>query len=61
MATKTVYLSGTCKWAKLARPDDKYKNYTMDLYPDETGLKNLEASGYKAKFKEDADGEKFIT
>lgn len=61
MSTKNIVLQGKAKWCKVYKPDEKYKKYSIELYPDATSWKTLEASGYKPKVKEDEDGQKFIT
>lgn len=62
----TILISGTAKWAKV-RPDqkvksydEKYEEYTLDLYPDDKGWLDFKRSGLQIKDKMDADGAKFI-
>lgn len=60
MATTEVYLSGKAKWAKVYKPDEKYRNWTINLYLDDDSLKKYKASGMSMAFKEDDDGS-FVT
>lgn len=62
MATTTVYLRGTCKWAKLKQPDKKYNIWSIDLYPDEASLAALKKSGAQTKIRidEKEDHQPFI-
>lgn len=55
------YFSGTCNWAKVHKPDDKYKNYTIDLYMDDKSKKAYKKSGLQLKNRTDKDGEEFVT
>lgn len=60
MSSKTVYLSGEFKWAKLQTPDTKYEpKYTLDLYLDETSMTTFHDSGLKVQLRDGEDG-KFI-
>jgi len=61
MATKTVYLSGTCKWAKLAKPDEKYNRYAINLYMDTKSEDVFKKSGMQNEVKKDKDGLAFIS
>lgn len=56
MATKTFYFSGTCKWAKLNKPDTKYNNFGIDLYLDEKSWDAFKKSELQLKVKKDDDG-----
>lgn len=56
MATEHILLNGTCKWAKVRKPDDKYNNYTIDLYMDKESFSAFELSGLQLTPKEDEDG-----
>ncbi len=56
MATEQLLFSGTCKWAKVRRPDDTYNNYTIDLYMDEESMNAFIVSGLQLQPKEDEDG-----
>jgi len=60
MATSAVYLSGKAKWAKVYQPDDKYQNWTVQLYMDKDSLKKYQESGMSMAIKEDEDG-KYVT
>ena len=57
MATTEVYLSGKSKWAKVYKPDEKYQNWTINLYLNEETLKKYEASGMSMAVKQDEDGQ----
>jgi hypothetical protein len=59
MATKTYYFSGLIKWAKRQK-DDRYNNYTINLYPDDKTFQAIKDTGVQIKPKEDEDG-KFFT
>lgn len=60
MATNYYYLSGKAKWAKLFKPDDKYKNWQINVYLDDASKKTFTESGMSMQPKRDDDGE-FIT
>lgn len=65
MAKKTKWYTfeGTIKWAKVYEPDEfrGASNWTIDFYPkDEAEKKAITATGIQGRFKEDADGNKFI-
>lgn len=60
MATKTYYLTGKCKWAKLDVPDKEYGLYSIDLYPDEGSWKKFKESGCAVQERQDDDGENYI-
>jgi hypothetical protein len=60
MATKYIYLSGTTKWAKVRKPDEKYDNFQVPLYLNEPSKKVFEESGLSLGVKSDDDGE-YIT
>lgn len=59
MATKFFDLTGTVKWAKVRKPDDKYNNWTVNFYPDERSWRIFQDSGLQIRPKEDEDG-KFV-
>lgn len=59
MSTQMVYLTGIAKWAKVYKPDDKYQNFSLDLYLDKPSWAVFEESGLGLTPKEDDDG-KFI-
>ena len=56
MATKNYYFTGTVKWAKVRKPDEKYNDYKIDLYPDEASVNLIKESGVQVKPKENEDG-----
>jgi len=56
MASKNIYLTGDCKWARVYEPDLKYKRWTIDVYPDAASWSVYEASGLDLKLREDTDG-----
>lgn len=56
MTTKTMYVSGTCKWARVRTPDEKYGNYSINLYPDKGSLNAIQESGIQLAPKTDEDG-----
>ena len=60
MATKYYYLSGTAKWAKLKKPDDKYNNFQLPLYLDKKSLELYKTLGLGLKVKTDDEGT-FVT
>lgn len=55
-----VYLTGIVKWAKVHKPDEKYQNFSLNLYPDKDTWAVFAESGIGVTPKEDDDG-KFIT
>lgn len=57
MATSAVYLTGKAKWAKVYQPDDKYQNWTVQLYMDKDSLKKYQESGMSMAIKEDEEGQ----
>jgi hypothetical protein len=57
MATREVYLSGKAKWAKVYKPDEKYQNWTIQLYMDKDSLKTYQGSGMSMAVKKDDDGD----
>jgi hypothetical protein len=56
MSTQIIYLHGTCKWAKLETPDEKYGHWTLDLYPDQESLAKVKKSGLELKERTDNEG-----
>ncbi len=60
MATKLYLFDGTCKWAKLDVPDEKYQKYQIDVYLDSENRQIFDNSGLQLKVKEDEGGE-FVT
>ena len=56
-----IYLSGTCKWAKLYELDTKFEpKWSINLYPDEHSWEKIRKYGVPQKMREDNDG-KYIT
>lgn len=60
MASSYYYLSGKAKWAKLFKPDDKYKNWQIQVYMDDPSMKIFDESGMTMQKKTDEDGT-FVT
>ena len=60
MASSYFYLTGKAKWAKLFKPDDKYKNWQIQVYMDDASMKIYDESGMTMAKKQDDDGE-FVT
>lgn len=56
MASKYYYLSGKAKWARLFTPDDKYKNYKIDLALDDKSKEVFVDSGMTMQAKTQDDG-----
>lgn len=56
MSTKHYYFTGTVKWAKVRKPDEKYNDYKINLYPDKESLNLIKESGVQVEPKEDEDG-----
>lgn len=61
-ANKEDYLSGKAKWAKLHKPDLKYKKWSIVLYPDAPSLEKIRAwkemvGPIKNVIKRDEDGD----
>lgn len=56
MASNYYYLSGKAKWAKLFKPDDKYKNWQIQVYLDAASMKQYDESGMTMAKKQDDDG-----
>jgi hypothetical protein len=56
MATTAVYLSGKAKWAKVYTPDEKYQNWTINLYMDKDNLQKYQESGMTMNVKKDEEG-----
>lgn len=57
MPTREVHLSGKAKWAKVYKPDDKYQNWTIQVYMDKDSLKTYQESGMSMAIKKDEDGQ----
>lgn len=62
MSTAYHYFTGTCKWAKLAEPDEYkgQKKYKINLYLDKAGLRKLNESEARLTVRQDDDG-KYVT
>jgi hypothetical protein len=60
MATAYYYLTGKAKWARLFTPDEKYKNYKVDLMLDAESKKKFIESGMTMVPKMAEEGE-YIT
>lgn len=56
MATRYLYLTGKAKWARVHKPDEKYHNYSVQLYLDKASSKAFSESGLGLSVKEDEDG-----
>lgn len=56
MASKYYYLTGKAKWARLFTPDDKYKNYKIDLALDDASKEAFAESGMQLNSKAAEDG-----
>lgn len=56
MATKVIYVTGPCKWARVYKPDEKYGNYSIEVYPDKASMVALAESGIQVSPKEDEEG-----
>lgn len=57
MASSYYYLSGKAKWAKLFKPDDKYKNWQINLSLDDESKQKFVDSGMTMTIKRDDEGE----
>lgn len=60
MASAYYYLTGKAKWARLFTPDEKYKNYKIDLLLDAESKKKFAESGMTMTPKMSEEGE-YIT
>jgi hypothetical protein len=60
MATKYYYISGPTKWAKVFKPDDKYNNFQVPLYLNDSNMKLFKEMNLSLKVREDEDGT-FVT
>lgn len=59
MATRFFYFHGKAKWAKVRKPDEKYGNYTINLYPTPESRNLIAESGLQIAPKNDDEGEFF--
>ena len=60
MSTQILYIEGVGKWVKPypGQEDTKYgKKAVMELYPNEKGILQLKAAGWRKKFYESEDGQ----
>lgn len=59
---ETYFFQGPCKWAKVYKPDTKFKpgHYSIDVYLDDDAVKEYKKIGLRNKVKEDEDG-KFVS
>ena len=48
----TYYFTGDCKWAKVYKPDDRYKKYSIDVELDEVQQKEYDSIELKGKARE---------
>lgn len=56
MATKYLYLEGIAQWTKAKEPDEKYNNYSIDLYVTPEADANMKQSGAQLTRREDDKG-----
>lgn len=61
MATTYLQVRGKCEWAQVYKPSQKYDNYSIVVYPDARGLKDLKASGISVRPKQNDEGETSYT
>lgn len=60
MASTVHYLfEGTCKWAKVRKPDD-YDNFSIDLYPTTETMELFKGSNIAVGVRTDDDSEEFL-
>lgn len=59
MPTKYFYFQGKTKWCKARKPDEKYGNYTINLYPTDESRALIAESGLQISPRQDEDGEFF--
>lgn len=57
MPTATYYFQGSCKWAKVHKPDPKYGNYEVNLYMTPESWDLFDQSGLRLERRNDDDGE----
>lgn len=60
MATRFFYFHGKAKWLKARKPDEKYGNYTVNLYPTPESRNLIAESGLQISPKQDEDGEFYV-
>lgn len=56
MPTQYLKFSGTCKWAKTRKPDEKYGFFSIDMYLDDSSWEVFKASGLNLEPKETDEG-----
>lgn len=61
MATKYIHLHGKVNWVKAYRPDEKYDNYSVQMYLDEASQRIFNESGLTLSPKTDKDGLRYYT
>jgi hypothetical protein len=57
MATKEYCFTGTCKWAMLNKPDDKFGKYQINVYLTPESWELFKESGIRVQPKSDPDGD----
>ena len=58
MAT-ILKLTGTCNWARLQKPDEKYNKYSLDFYPDKNSEEIIVAAKTQLKRRVSEEGAVF--
>ncbi len=65
MATNTLYFTGKCQWAKLAKPDTKFDPagvYAIDVFLDKDNLKKFNDSKMQLKLRHnETSDEPYVT
>lgn len=56
--TETLFLEGKVNYAKVYRPDEKYKNFVIDFFPDAKSEQLIKDSGLGLEAKEATDASK---
>lgn len=56
--TETLFLTGQVNYAKVYKPDEKYKNYVIDFFPDKKSMELIKGSGLGLEAKEATDASK---
>lgn len=60
MAVKTIYITGECKWAKLTGSEDKFKRWSISVFPDEASWTVYHNCGLELKERDDEEDGKFL-
>lgn len=61
MATELIELNGECAWANgLRKLDEKYKNWSVDLYMTRESWDLFESYGLQNEVKKDKDGREYV-